>query len=44
MSSKSDYIVIVDAGQANWLCRNRDILLSYWAQRIDSVELCDKNN
>ena len=26
----------------NWLCRNRDILLSYWAQRIDSVELCDR--
>ena len=26
----------------SWLYKNRDILLSYWANRIDSVELCDR--
>ena len=26
----------------NWLYKNRDTLLSYWANRIDSVELCDR--
>ena len=26
----------------SWLYKNRDTLLSYWANRIDSVELCDR--